>query len=77
MNLKKTLAPVEEYSEAFKRQVVSEYERGLFTKSYYSKEYTEIPKKSDILISMTENSDPYKNAKLIKGCFLSNLFLYF
>ncbi|SHK32276.1 hypothetical protein SAMN05444267_10036 [Chryseobacterium polytrichastri] len=27
------LAPVHQYSEAFKRQVVSEYERGLYTKS--------------------------------------------
>ncbi len=30
MNLKKTSPPVQEYSEAFKRQVVSEYERGLY-----------------------------------------------
>lgn len=29
---------------------------------YCSKEYTEILKKNDILISMTENSDPYENA---------------
>ncbi len=31
MNLKKTSPPVQEYSEAFKRQVVSEYERGLYS----------------------------------------------
>lgn len=32
MPLKKTSVPVQEYSEAFKRQVVSEYERGIISK---------------------------------------------
>jgi len=39
MDSKKTPAPVQEYSEAFKRQVVSEYERGLFTKSQLQTRY--------------------------------------
>jgi len=39
MNLKKTSSPVQEYSEAFKRQVVSEYERGLYTKSQLQTRY--------------------------------------
>lgn len=39
MNLKKASVPAQEYSEAFKRQVVSEYERGLFTKSQLQTRY--------------------------------------
>lgn len=39
MKLKKVCAPVREYSEAFKRQVVSEYERGLYTKSQLQTRY--------------------------------------
>lgn len=39
MKLKKTSSPVQEYSEAFKRQVVSEYERGLYTKSQLQTRY--------------------------------------
>ncbi|WP_108721159.1 IS3-like element ISElsp1 family transposase [Elizabethkingia ursingii] len=39
MKLKKSPSPVQEYSEGFKRQVVSEYERGLFTKSQLQTRY--------------------------------------
>ncbi|MDR6923390.1 transposase-like protein [Chryseobacterium sp. 2987] len=39
MNLQKISFPVQEYSEAFKRQVVSEYERGLYTKSQLQTRY--------------------------------------
>ncbi|WP_300685147.1 IS3 family transposase [Chryseobacterium sp.] len=39
MDSKKTSGPVHEYSEAFKRQVVSEYERGLYTKSQLQTRY--------------------------------------
>ncbi|MEY8761794.1 IS3 family transposase [Chryseobacterium tongliaoense] len=39
MPLKKPCVPVQEYSEAFKRQVVSEYERGLYTKSQLQTRY--------------------------------------
>ncbi len=43
----------------YKHHLIYHSDRGL---QYCSKEYTEMLKKSVILISMTENSDPYKNA---------------
>ncbi|REC61882.1 IS3 family transposase, partial [Chryseobacterium pennae] len=39
MKLTKISSPVQKYSEAFKRQVVSEYERGLYTKSQLQTRY--------------------------------------
>ena len=39
MDFKKKASPAQEYSEAFKRQVVSEYERGLFTKAQLQSRY--------------------------------------
>lgn len=46
-------------SRIYRHSLIHHSDRGL---QYCSKEYTEILKKSDILISMTENSDPYENA---------------
>jgi len=46
-------------SRVYRHSLIHHSDRGL---QYCSKEYTEILKKSDILISMTENSDPYENA---------------
>lgn len=43
----------------YKHSLIHHSDRGL---QYCSKEYTETLKKSDMLISMTENSDPYENA---------------
>jgi len=37
--IKKSSSPSHHYSEAFKRQVVSEYERGLFTKAELKRRY--------------------------------------
>ncbi|WP_394337106.1 IS3 family transposase [Chryseobacterium viscerum] len=46
-------------SRVYRHSLIHHSDRSL---QYCSKEYTEILKKSDILISMTENSDPYENA---------------
>ncbi|WP_144428943.1 IS3 family transposase [Chryseobacterium sp. StRB126] len=46
-------------NRVYKHSLIHHSDRGL---QYCSKEYTEILNKSDILISMTENSDPYENA---------------
>lgn len=46
-------------SRLYRHSLIHHSDRGL---QYCSKEYTEMLKKSDILISMTENSDPYENA---------------
>lgn len=43
----------------YKHTLIHHSDRGL---QYCSKEYTETLRKSEILISMTENSDPYENA---------------
>jgi transposase InsO family protein len=46
-------------NRVYKHSLIHHSDRGL---QYCSEEYTETLKKSDILISMTENSDPYENA---------------
>lgn len=46
-------------NRVYKHSLIHHSDRGL---QYCSKEYTETLRKSDILISMTENSDPYENA---------------
>lgn len=46
-------------NRAYKHSLIHHSDRGL---QYCSEEYTQTLKKSDILISMTENSDPYENA---------------
>ncbi len=46
-------------SRIYKHPLIHHSDRGL---QYCSKEYIEVLKKNDILISMTENSDPYENA---------------
>ncbi len=46
-------------NRVYKHSLIHHSDRGL---QYCSKEYTETLRKNDILISMTENSDPYENA---------------
>ncbi len=55
MNLKKTSPPVQEYSEAFKRQVVSEYERGLYYENAVAERVNGILKYEFGLIDTFEN----------------------
>ena len=55
-----------------KNQLIHHSDRGL---QYCSKEYTELLKKNNILISMTQEYDPYENAVAegINGILKKNL----